>query len=836
LTEIEHKITCGIPSFKGANKLKSFKNLSCSCIPDLFYDSSLSKPPLFQTLLNARMRPVRVPILTTKGFIKLGCKRPCGAGLRRRKSKKSEECRKFNYCVRDDWDPTEADIMDEYAPLYSPNGMSYLQPIPSKSGLSKRKFSLKRLNPAFFQMRWNYGGFSFKSLALGADHACGVVDLVQTKTFLTKDLARLASRTGWKGGYIEEAIRFFLMPPSQHKAALAKYRRDSQMGNCWPGSARKGPHKAGYSRFYTADDPLMKQVDAKQCKKVFKKECKNEENEWESAESIDADDCKKSRVRVRLRYIITDPEAKTRAQNVLRISRFWRAAFDGQAVCWGKDMKRVKTTFKCAPGQKSVRHNSHYLTKCLRNGMAIIWKQVKQGHVTDAPKKLPFVSVVAGWQFSCGILKGSQHVKCWGKGLNQKIYKIPKRTAFSSISGNFNYVCGIIKGTTKSTSRQLLGRSKVQKPSSTWNYRCWGSYDDETTRHYSKKHGPPKNASFKSISAGQRHTCGVLKSGRGFCWGNGGNEMTPKQVLSSISAGFMYNCAIVKATQRPFCWPGSGNTINRSTGKMRWTPRNYHENPWCLKKQCTVPTITAGGYKWGIESTCHTSHPQVEGPASCTSCSGCNKFFTVADPKTNTGTCTKRECPMCKPKVCCGKRHKHYVYNTESMEGVCVPHNDDCTAVCMPRHDDGTKKRVCSKGCNIMLKTPKRLAKKLPKDASSEDAEQALNDIVVCQVDRRIVCNPWKKHAGGKKNSHCKTSKAVAAVARCSFKSPIWNVGGTCITHLAHGEQVPNCPTGTTRGTKDDIRKSCKALTTTQERVKNRAACSVLTAFFAEYY
>jgi hypothetical protein len=53
---------------------------------------------------------------------------------------------------------------------------------------------------------------------------------------------------------------------------------------------------------------------------------------------------------------------------------------------------------------------------------------------------------------------------------------------------------------------------------------------------------------------------------------------------------------------------------------------------------------------------------------------------------------------MCKPSSCCGKHHKHYVMNTESMEGVCVRHNDDCTSVCMPRGNEHPHKpRVCSK-------------------------------------------------------------------------------------------------------------------------------------------
>jgi len=164
---------------------------------------------------------------------------------------------------------------------------------------------------------------------------------------------------------------------------------------------------------------------------------------------------------------------------------------------------------------------------------------------------------------------------------------------------------------------------------------------------------------------------------------------------------------------------------------------------------------------------------------------GCH--HTIMDPKRNAGTCSKEECPMCKPKSCCGKHHKHYVYNTESMEGVCVRHNDDCTAVCVPQKPDPTKKRVCSKGCNRMLK----VAKAKPKPSASTDA--ALFDIVVCQVDHHIVCDAWSKHGSKKeRKSPCRTTKWVKPVARCvDFDAGVWNAGPTCMANAANAAPTP---------------------------------------------
>ena len=57
---------------------------------------------------------------------------------------------------------------------------------------------------------------------------------------------------------------------------------------------------------------------------------------------------------------------------------------------------------------------------------------------------------------------------------------------------------------------------------------------------------------------------------------------------------------------------------------------------------------------------------------------------------------------------CCGEGHKHYVVNSESLAGVCVRHNDDCNALCVPTKEDDTRhKRVCTKGCNRIVKARK---------------------------------------------------------------------------------------------------------------------------------
>ena len=166
--------------------------------------------------------------------------------------------------------------------------------------------------------------------------------------------------------------------------------------------------------------------------------------------------------------------------------------------------------------------------------------------------------------------------------------------------------------------------------------------------------------------------------------------------------------------------------------------------------------------KWHVEPSCLTSHPVVSGPASCTSCdpTSCNKHFTIVDPKTNTGTCTKTKCPFCKPKPCCGAGHKHYVLNTDNEEGVCVRHSDDCTPVCVPLGYDGfDKRRVCTKGCNRLLKALKN---------PNAKTEAEMFNIAVCQAEKKVSCQPATKvqiHGKTKLKAPCVTTASSSEIS-----------------------------------------------------------------------
>jgi len=268
--------------------------------------------------------------------------------------------------------------------------------------------------------------------------------------------------------------------------------------------------------------------------------------------------------------------------------------------------------------------------------------------------------------------------------------------------------------------------------------------------------------------------------------------------FSAIAVGSGFACGIIESSQNIQCWG------NKDVG--------------CRRGECAVPT----DIKFREEPSCKTSHPILMGPASCTSCRprGCNRHFTIMDPKTNTGTCTKKKCPTCKPKTCCGDGHKHYVLNTKNLEGVCVRHNDDCTPVCVPMgSDDPGVRRVCTKGCNRLLKVMKA-------HNTEAQTEEEMFDIVACQADKRVICEPTANATAGFQNP-CRMSASFKARALCPFSPSLWNLGSTCITNHVRGDKYPQCPKGTKAELIEEVKEKCHVA-----KKEDNARCSRLAASY----
>jgi len=403
-------------------------------------------------------------------------------------------------------------------------------------------------------------------------------------------------------------------------------------------------------------------------------------------------------------------------------------------------------------------------------------------------KGVKFSSISAGFgAHSCAIIKETEEAKCWGLDSSKQVSTLPchtalsycpvigtpKGTKFSQISAGTSHNCGIIKETEEA--------------------KCWGRDQFKQVSGAAQF----KGVKFSQISAGSSHNCAITKeTEEAKCWGSDRFKQVSEAAqfkgvkFSSISVGVYHTCATTKETGKIECWGQD------------------------TSKQCDVPRKTV---KWTEEASCLTTHPVVSGPASCTACDpdGCSRHFTMVDPKTNTGTCTRKKCPFCKPKACCGAGHKYYVLNTENLEGVCVRYNDDCTPACVPRgSDDPTVKRVCTKGCNMLVKVLKNKKAK---------TESEMFDLVVCQADKQVICSYDKQVS----KSSCETKATFVAQAVCTFSPELRNLGGTCIKNHVHGDKHPQCADDADKKLIRSLSRNCRKATD-----KDRKFCTRLSVVY----
>ena len=129
-----------------------------------------------------------------------------------------------------------------------------------------------------------------------------------------------------------------------------------------------------------------------------------------------------------------------------------------------------------------------------------------------------------------------------------------------------------------------------------------------------------------------------------------------------------------------------------------------------------------------------------------------------------------------------------------------------------------------------MLKVPKKVINTTVAPARRKDAD--LYDIVVCQLDWRIMCT----------RKGCETHKDVTPKARCDFSSEAWNAGPTCIGDLTA------CPHELPKQTADKIQATCKVTPWPQPPAWNATdllklddssdlgACKKLADALAEYF
>ncbi|XP_020584631.1 serine/threonine-protein kinase-like protein CR4 [Phalaenopsis equestris] len=177
-----------------------------------------------------------------------------------------------------------------------------------------------------------------------------------------------------------------------------------------------------------------------------------------------------------------------------------------------------------------VPDGSH-LVRCFGTDASIVY---------GAPSRLPMLSLTAGDSFVCGLLLDSSQPYCWGNNFYVQMgvpQPMEEGAAYSEISAGDHHLCGVRK-----QHRRFQSSSSL--------IDCWG-YNMTASLNF--------DGEVTSLTAGSLFNCALLVRNRtAFCWGDetGSNiiSLTPKNLrYRSISAGGFHVCGILE-NSRVFCW------------------------------------------------------------------------------------------------------------------------------------------------------------------------------------------------------------------------------------------------------------------------------------------
>ena len=251
----------------------------------------------------------------------------------------------------------------------------------------------------------------------------------------------------------------------------------------------------------------------------------------------------------------------------------------GHSYCWGLNnhgQVGAKTTSTCFPGTDAGAATDTTV-KTTALPCSLVPLRISQD--------VDFNTISAGDSSSCGISLGGR-LYCWGFNFHGEVgngltaaQQSPVLAltglTFTTVSVGGGHACGLATGGTAYC----------------WGDDTYGQLGDARTVNSTTPipvSGGGAPANFASISAGYRHSCGVLANGTGFCWGNndfgqlgngavGGFSDTPVLIagftFQSISAGGDHSCGIL-TSGGIVCWGSNidGQLGNGSVGGLSATP------------------------------------------------------------------------------------------------------------------------------------------------------------------------------------------------------------------------------------------------------------------------
>ncbi|KAL9320047.1 hypothetical protein ACSQ67_011886 [Phaseolus vulgaris] len=185
--------------------------------------------------------------------------------------------------------------------------------------------------------------------------------------------------------------------------------------------------------------------------------------------------------------------------------------------------------------------DSQVCAREVQSGVVRCWRGNGRMELVSPSESLRFRSVTCGRGFSCGILRESGRVVCWGGGDDEGAYIIGQiqrkfeNISMTSLVAGVSHACGL-------TLHGALICGGNNSSGQLGNSVFLGSLD------------------FSSLALGDGFTCGIRRrNGVVVCWGGGFDSDVVKGVsFESLVAGLDYICGLMTGNLSVVCWGGKG--------------------------------------------------------------------------------------------------------------------------------------------------------------------------------------------------------------------------------------------------------------------------------------
>ncbi|BFG22844.1 hypothetical protein CerSpe_091180 [Prunus speciosa] len=180
----------------------------------------------------------------------------------------------------------------------------------------------------------------------------------------------------------------------------------------------------------------------------------------------------------------------------------------------------------------------------------LCWDKLSSQNATFRSKRLYFndtfllENLSVGDSHICATVVGTGAVKCWRPDDNSEF-----SSGFWSISSGSGFSCGILK--------------------SSFRVQCWGSGSTSMAKEIENGF---RNMSMVSIEAGGSHVCGLNSTGLLVCKGSNDHGQLNAPIgspfeYSALALGGNHSCAIRRLNQSVICWGGGGRySVNETKG------------------------------------------------------------------------------------------------------------------------------------------------------------------------------------------------------------------------------------------------------------------------------